>query len=359
MHSSWYSHTFWTWDCAQGLLNNEIYFHLWHQLRWKKSVAKFYWVFIPHWNEYLCWNAITQSEGVTGYWCIYVSGWKKTRRPNTSVYCSLLQSGALKTQNIRPRGTRMELCETNPGSSHSGGWIYQMHIEPALPSVMDCIYFFPTGPLAGSSLGICSRRISRGDPALTLGWWASTALASLDVKWWERVQRVWTAKSAALQVEFMYDKLAELVPRTRAKHISSKKWGNRMNWTAATKAARPPEPPETFKSHSEQRSKQQLSECLSFTLHYWRQIWCTKPTAWIAQMDMQEATNSLLNRFCCNCGPLDLSCLGEKNALASQIFLSHFAPRPQKQFVETEETQRGLQAKAALPRPPTGLCDGV
>lgn len=176
-------------------------------------------------SESLCWNAITQSEGKTGYWCIYVSGWKKTRRPNTSVYCSLLQSGALKTQNIRPRGTRMELCETNPGSSHSYGWNYQMHIEPGLPSVMDCIYFFPTGPLASSSLWICSRRISRSDPALTLRWWASTALASLDVKWWERVQRVWTAKSAALQVEFMYDKLAELVPRTRAKHITSKKRG--------------------------------------------------------------------------------------------------------------------------------------
>lgn len=50
--------------------------------------VKFYRIFIPHWNESLCWNAITQSEGVTGYWCIYVSGWKKTRRPNTSVYCS-------------------------------------------------------------------------------------------------------------------------------------------------------------------------------------------------------------------------------------------------------------------------------
>lgn len=152
------------------------------------------------------------------------------RWPNTSVYCSLLRSGTLKTQDIRSWGTRMELCETNPGSSHSYGWIYQMHIEPALPSVMDCIYFFPTGPLAGSSLWICSWRISCGDPALTLRWWASTALASLDVKWWERVQRVWTAKSAALQVEFMYDKLAELVPRTRAKHISSKKRGG-TKWT--------------------------------------------------------------------------------------------------------------------------------
>lgn len=75
-------------------------------------------------------------------------------------------------------------------------------------------------------------------------------------------------------------------------------------------------------------------------------------------MDMHEATNSLLNRLCCNCGPLDLSCLGEKNALDSQIFLSHFAPRPQKQFAEAEETQRGLQAKAALLRHPTGLCGG-
>lgn len=260
------------------------------------------------------------------------------RRSNTSIYCSLLQSGALKTQNIRPQGTRMELCETNPGSSRSYGWIYQMHIEPVLPSVMDCIYFFPTGPLAGSSLWICSRRISRSDPAVTLNWWESTALASFDVKWWEWVQRVWTAKRAAL---LMYDKLAELVPRTRAKHIGSKKRGNKMNWTTATKAAKPPEWSETFKSHSEQRCKQQLSECLSFTLRYWRQIWCTKPTAWIAQMDKHEATNSLLNRFCCNCGPLDLSCLGERNALVCQIFLSHFAPRPQKQFVEAEETAGG------------------
>lgn len=84
----------------------------------------------------------------------------------------------------------MELGETNPGPSHSYGWIYQMHIEPALPFVMDCIYFFPTGPLAGSSLWICPRHISRSNPALTLRWWASTALASLDVKWCERVQRV-------------------------------------------------------------------------------------------------------------------------------------------------------------------------
>lgn len=227
-------------------------------------------------------------------------------------FIAVTQSGALKTQNIRPRGTRMELCKMNQGFSHSYGWIYQMHIVPALPSVMDCIYFYPTGPLAGSSLWICSRRISRGDPALTLRWWASTALASLDVKWWERVQRVWTAKSAALQGECMYNKLAELDPRTRAKHISSNKRGNKKNWTAATKAARPPELPETFKSHSEQRSKQQLSECLSFALHYWRQIWCIKLTAWIAQMDMHETANSLLNRFCCNCGPLDLSSSGRK-----------------------------------------------